>query len=269
MSLAELSLTRWRSLGLPAARRLARQAADQTGGQVVAVETVEHLGAPLHRVRIARQGREFALVPGGEVVLGFDADGWRSPPGLEADYAESAEQGYGYGPDLRSHLAQVLSPRRSASVPTVLMAVEDEPLTAPPAETPDLLAAEGLRMPSSDEWEHACGAGADTLFRWGDACPLDRVPHGDDGGPHQQPNAFGLRIAHDTYAAELTGDTGSVHGGDGGESVCGGYGTVLAWLPLATAQRNPAMAEFVYGPDGEDMYEEFSTRPVLALPVAL
>ncbi|MGN0117313.1 MAG: hypothetical protein ACI39M_07455, partial [Streptomyces albidoflavus] len=88
-------------------------------------------------------------------------------------------------------------------------------------------------------------------------------------GPHQQPNAFGLRIAHDTYAAELTGDPGAVHGGDGGESVCGGYGTVLAWLPLATAQRNPVMAEFVYGPDGEDMYEEFSTRPVLALPVAL
>ncbi|MFE1151049.1 hypothetical protein ACFW42_28645 [Streptomyces albidoflavus] len=237
MYLSGLSLSRWRSLDLPAAHRLARQAADQAGGQVVAVETVEHLGAPLHRVRIACQGREFALIPG--------------------------------GPDLRSHLAQVLSPRRSVSVPTVLMAVEDEPLTAPPAEAPDLLAAEGLRMPSSDEWEHACGAGADTLFRWGDACPLDRVPYGDDGGPHQQPNAFGLRIAQDTYAAELTSDTGAVHGGDGGESVCGGYGTVPAWLPLATAQRNPAMAEFVYGPDGEEMYEEFSTRPVLALTVAL
>lgn len=47
--------------------------------------------------------------------------------------------------------------------------------------------------------------------------------------------------------------------------MCGGYGAVLAWLPLATAQRNPAMAEFVYGPDGEEMYEECSTRPVLAL----
>ncbi|MGW2939154.1 hypothetical protein ACWDA7_47270 [Streptomyces sp. NPDC001156] len=56
-----------------------------------------------------------------------------------------------------------------------------------------------------------------------------------------------------------------MHGGDGGESVCGGYGTLLAWLPLATANRNPSMAEFVYGPDGEDMYEDFSTRPVLTL----
>ncbi|MFE7502624.1 hypothetical protein ACFU6O_26335 [Streptomyces albidoflavus] len=265
MSLSGLSLSRWRSLDPPAARRLARQAADRAGGQVTAVETVEHLGAPLHQVRIACRGREFALIPGGEVTLGFDADGRRPPSGLEAGYAESAEQGYGYGPDLRSHLAQVLSPRRTVTVPTVLMAVEAEKLTAPPAGTPGLLAAEGLRMPSSDEWEHACGAGADTLFRWGDTCPLDRVPYGDDSGPHQQPNAFGLRIAHDTYDAELTSEPGAVHGGDGGESVCGGYGAVLAWLPLATAQRNPAMGEFVYGPDGEEMYEEFSTRPVLAL----
>lgn len=40
---------------------------------------------------------------------------------------------------------------------------------------------------------------------------------------------------------------------------------MLAWLPLATANRNPSMAEFVYGPDGEDLSEDFSTRPVLTL----
>lgn len=32
-----------------------------------------------------------------------------------------------------------------------------------------------------------------------------------------------------------------------------------------TANRNPGMAEFVHGPDGEDMYKGFSTRPVLTL----
>ncbi|MBB6554151.1 hypothetical protein [Nonomuraea rubra] len=62
-----------------------------------------------------------------------------------------------------------------------------------------------------DEWEHARGAGADTVFRWG------------------------------------------------------GYGHLPAWLPLATANRNPNMAEFVYGPEGEDLCEDFSTRPVLTL----
>jgi formylglycine-generating enzyme required for sulfatase activity len=136
------------------------------------------------------------------------------------------------------------------------MAVEDENLTEPPADMQAALSARGLRMPSSDEWEHACGAGSDSLFRWGDDCPLDRIPYGDDTGPHNELNA---------YRAELTSDVTAVHGGDGGESVCGGYGHLLAWLPLATANRNPAMAEFVYGPDGEDMYEDFSTRPVLPL----
>ncbi|GAB2592441.1 hypothetical protein GCM10027168_26850 [Streptomyces capparidis] len=234
-------------------------------GRVTGVETVEHLGGPLHRVRIERNGQEFALVPGGRVSVGFDLDSWQPSPEQEADYARSLEEGFGDGPDLRAHLARVLSPRRSVVLATVLMAVEDEDLTEPPAGVPAALAARGLRMPTSDEWEHACGAGAGTLFRWGDDCPLDRVPYGDRTGPHSRPNAFGLRIAHDTYRAELTGDAGAVHGGDGGESVCGGYGHLLAWLPLATAHRNPGMVEFVYGPDGEDLYEDFSTRPVLTL----
>lgn len=78
-------------------------------------------------------------------------------------------------------------------------------------------------------------------------------------------NAFGLHIAYDTYRTELTSDIEAVHGGDGGESVCGGYGRLLAWLPLATSNRNPSMVEFVYGPDGEDLCEDSSTRPVLTL----
>jgi formylglycine-generating enzyme required for sulfatase activity len=265
MSLAELSLDQWRSLELPAARRVAREAADLVDGRVTAVETVEHLGAPLHRVRIERDTQEFALIPGGALTLGFDLGAWHPTPEQTADYAESLEQGFGYGPGLRAHLAQVLSPRRKIVLATVLMAVEDENLTEPPADMPAALAARGLRLPSSDEWEHACGAGADTLFRWGNDHPLDRIPYEDRTGPHQQLNAFGLRIAYDTYRVELTSDVTAVHGGDGGESVCGGYGRVLAWLPLATANRNPSTAEFVYGPDGEDLCEDFSTRPVLTL----
>ncbi|QIJ60644.1 hypothetical protein [Streptomyces sp. JB150] len=265
MSLADLTLDLWRTFDEVTARQIAQDVADHVGGRVSRVEATHHLGAPLHRVLVERDGQEFALVPGGRVSLGFDVDAWQPSAQQAADYAQSLEQGYGYGLDLRTHLARVLSARRSVHLDTVLMAVEDEALTVPPAGVPAALSARGLRMPSSDEWEHACGAGSDTLFRWGDGCPLDRVPYGDDSGPHNEPNAFGLRIAYDTYRAELTSDVTAVHGGDGGESVCGGYGHLLAWLPLATANRNPAMAEFVYGPDGEDMYEDFSTRPVLTL----
>ncbi|MER7758158.1 hypothetical protein [Streptomyces sp. NPDC097619] len=283
-SLADLTLTDWLSLDAPAARRVAEEAALLVGGRVSGFSTVDHLGSPLHRAHIERAGkggpegpdgrdglggrdvREFALIPGGRVDLGFDPASWRPAPGQEADYAASVAQGFGYGDDLRAHLAAVLSPRRSVRVPTLLMALEAEELTAPPEEMPAVLAAlGGLRLPSPDEWEHACGAGADTLFRWGDDCPLDRIPYGDRSGPQNAPNAFGLRIAYDTYRAELTSDPGAVHGGDGGESVCGGYGALLGWLPLATAHRNPGMAEFLHGPDGDGLYEDFSTRPVLPL----
>ncbi|MFE5846233.1 hypothetical protein ACFQ7N_31945 [Streptomyces niveus] len=51
----------------------------------------------------------------------------------------------------------------------------------------------------------------------------------------------------------------------GGEAVCGGYGAFVGWLPLATANRNPGMAEFLNGPEGEDMGDEFGVRPVLDL----
>ncbi|MCX2924377.1 hypothetical protein [Streptomyces sp. NEAU-W12] len=265
MSLADLTLGQWRSFELPTARRVAEEAAGLVAGRVTLIETTEHLGAPLHRVRIERDEQEFALIPGGPVLLGFDLDRWQPTPQQTADYAESLDQGFGYGPDLRAHLAQVLSPRRSVVLATVLMAVEDENLTGLPVDVSAALAARGLRMPSSDEWEHACGAGAGTLFRWGSDCPLDRVPYGDRTGPQNQLNAFGLHIAYDTYRTELTSDIAAVHGGDGGESVCGGYGHLLAWLPLATSNRNPFMAEFVYGPDGEDLCEDFSTRPVLTL----
>ncbi|MEV0182134.1 hypothetical protein AB0I54_22985 [Streptomyces sp. NPDC050625] len=271
MSLADLTLDQWRSFDPSTARRLAQEAAGLVHGRVTAVETVEHLGGPLHRVRIERDGQEFALVPGGPVTLGFDLEAWRPTPEQIADYNESVEQGFGYGPDLRAHLAEVLSPRRGAVLPTVLMAVEDEDLdedldeelTELPAGVGAALAARGLRIPSSDEWEHACGAGANTLFRWGNDCPLDRIPYGDRTGPHEQPHAFGLRIAYDTYRAELTSDATAIHGGDGGESVCGGYGNLLGWLPLATANRNPSMVEFVYGPEGDGVFDGCSVRPVL------
>ncbi|MCS0601855.1 formylglycine-generating enzyme family protein [Streptomyces sp. LP11] len=269
MTLADLTLDRWRTADAATAHRVARAVAAAVGGRVVHVDTPDASAATdatvPHRVRVERGGREFALIPGGRVSVGFDLGAWRPTPGQSADYAASVARGFGHGDDLRAHLAQVLSPRREVVLPALLMAVEDEALTAPPADMPAVLADRGLRLPTPDEWEHACGAGAGTLFRWGDECPLDRDPYEDRTGPHRDPNAFGLRIAYDTYRAELTSDTTAVHGGDGGESVCGGYGALLAWLPLATSNRNPAMADFLRGPDGEGMYEEFGTRPVLPL----
>lgn len=124
------------------------------------------------------------------------------------------------------------------------------------------LAKSGFRFPSSDEWEYVCGAGAQTLFRWGDHVPCDRYPtdispreaawrrewvlSGGNLSPpvekfvfdwtcHWQPSAFGLLIASDPYKYELVAEVGVTRGGDGGRTICGGVGFFMGWLPLATA----------------------------------
>ena len=102
------------------------------------------------------------------------------------------------------------------------------------------LARSEFRLPTSDEWEYACGAGARSLFRWGETCPLDRYPSGSSDpaeafGPHCGPNAFGLHIAQDPYRWEFCAESNIMRGGDGGGSICGGAGFILGWLPLVSA----------------------------------
>ena len=129
------------------------------------------------------------------------------------------------------------------------------------ADLADRLRAKGFRFPTSDEWEYACGCGADTLFRWGDHVPCDRYPtdvspekatrrrrvlsagkrdypegrFASDWEHHRRPNAFGLFIASDPYKSELVFEPGLSRGGDGGCTICGGAGFFIGWLTLATA----------------------------------
>jgi hypothetical protein len=148
--------------------------------------------------------------------------------------------------------------RRSAG--GAIMAERALSLTHP--ELTAQLAATGFRFPTSDEWEYANGAGASTLFRWGDHVPCDRYPiyvgraeaaweeEGDpfedepdssdepsvsDWAIHRQPNAFGLLVASNPYESELVAEIGLTRGGDGGVLICGGTGFFISWLTLATA----------------------------------
>lgn len=266
MYLADLSLADWRTLDVAGAARFAQQAADQVDGRVIGVRAVEHFGTPLHQVVIEREGGRYALVPGGTSVVGYDVEQWQpSDKLLDAYRDETLGGGFGFHPDPRDLLRETLSPLRAVSLPALLIAVEGERLTAPAAEMPAILAGRGLRLPSPDEWEHACGAGAATLWWWGEQYPVEYSPDEDGAGPQHEPNVFGLRIARNTYDAELTSEEAVVKGGDGGESVCGGYGSFVEWLPLATANRNPGIAAFIHGPEGDAMYEDFSVRPVIEL----
>jgi hypothetical protein len=107
------------------------------------------------------------------------------------------------------------------------------------------LAGLGQRLLTPDEWEHACGGGAATLFRWGDDCPPGRDPYTATTGPHREPNAFGLEIGQDPYRDERTADPDVVCGGDGGTLVHHGAHGFAAWLTLATAYRDARYSAWI------------------------
>jgi hypothetical protein len=125
------------------------------------------------------------------------------------------------------------------------------------------LAGMGLRTTTPDEWEWACGAGAATLFRWGDKSPNDGYPYDHKTGPHRETNLWGLAIGQDPYKHEVTTERTIVCGGDGGSTTCGGTGFFLGWLTLATAYRDKEFGHWLTSDDG--YADEILTRPVIEL----
>ncbi|ALG12983.1 hypothetical protein [Kibdelosporangium phytohabitans] len=247
-----IDLPGWRSLDDSAAHGLATRIAEDTGCGLVEIR-------PDRVALFERDGTLFALVPGGEVTVGYDMAAFRPTPGQLASYADSAEE-YSL-PDIREFVASVTTRRRTVRVPALLVAVEARESEEDDFEAESAaLAAAGTRLPTPDEWEWACGAGASTLFRWGEDCPVDTYPlnlSADDW-----PNAFGLRIGLDPYDAERTTDKAVVCGGDGGGMICGGSGFFLGWLCLATSYRDPSFGELV-AEDPEIAHDSYFIRPVI------
>lgn len=121
----------------------------------------------------------------------------------------------------------------------------------------------GLRLSTPDEWEYACGAGATTLFRWGDDTPEDGYPYDHVTGPHREPNLWGLSIGQDPYRHEWTSTRAIVCGGDGGSATCGGTGFFVGWLTIATSYRNSEFCDWLNSDDG--YVDELLVRPVIDL----
>ncbi|MGN9811403.1 hypothetical protein ACTMSW_18850 [Micromonospora sp. BQ11] len=281
------------SLDLDTAQSVARSIAKGSGAELLEVRAHEYAGRSAPIATFAVGGEQFAFVPGGEVMVGFDGDRFAPTPQQETSFAESADE-YGIEGDIRHFTDSMTSPARTVVLPPLLVAVEAVEAGAVPVspDHPDIvrwvdqsrrrpgpregsaprqiewsgagrvilrpdwtveaawlldspsydgeidrLAALGQRLLTPDEWEHACGAGATTLFRWGDANPPSD-PWSAKTGPHRVPNLFGLHIGQDPYQEERTAERGVVCGGDGGSAVCGGAGDFLAWLTIATAFRD-------------------------------
>jgi hypothetical protein len=245
----------WLALSDEAATRTAGAIARDAGATLAGVRPHNYAGRPGRIALFDRDGLRYALVPGGPARLGFDTARFVPSAGQLTDYAEAVEEEYASG-GLSEFVAGTTSPFREVTMPARLVAVrsvEGDALFAEESNDSDeewdhawlaaALTRRGLRLPTPDEWEYACGAGTGKLFRWGDDYPRAELVGGL--ALLVEPNLFGLVIGDDPERAEFTTDPAVLCGGDGGTALCGGYGAFVSWLSLATPYRDPDLAKAI------------------------
>lgn len=292
-----LKLKAWDAADEVARRSVAEKIVDALERQFELVGLTDcRLAAGYHQIaRYCFRGRYFRLIPGADATLGRDCSGgFESEATLEAAWQTSQER---IGKTFREYLRTVMTPLRIVRIAPLLIEEKAELIGRDPASPPEpvtddeqpsleganwsierevtlaecrrLVEQDGFRLLTSDEWEFACAAGARTLWRWGDMCPLDCYPEEAPRGPedferstshffrrhprteerirklramyrwnkfdlHVRPNAFGLAIAYNPGSWEACAQ-GELRGGDGGNATGAAIGFVASWLTLASS----------------------------------
>jgi hypothetical protein len=177
----------------------------------------------------------FATIPAATYELG-----WRFTNSLSKEAIDSLSEFIPFtepmlwSPERKATLAEFKIAAEAISLAEIIGNIDDLPddistLKALCDLVDDRLAANGLRLPSEDEFEAACGGG---LFAWGTTIP-DGIPYGLETSfeEHQKPNAHGLTLNSDPYRTELV--RCALKLGDGGASICGGSPWPVAWFTLS------------------------------------
>ena len=209
----------------------------------------------------------FALVPGGDVTLGWD--GARTT----LDDERRAAWGTNAAPDetFEGMLRAYLGPRRILTTAPFLIETTTQPVSDYmrvngddlEAHVRSVISSDGWRLPTNDEWEVAARAGNDALFAWGDEWP--------DGAPthtatrwtkHQAPNPLGIIYGDDPYKSEIVDEIEWLRHGDGGTAICGARPDPEAWYSFAHPFQCP---RFLWENVVVETYEDARARRALTL----
>ena len=229
MDLSAFTADAWQAASLAEKTKRARALARALprGFAFLAVEPQDSFGRRWDAALFALGDHRFALVPGGPAIhLGYQPE--RHPLALTDDDRESYEwsQESFDLPPLDEYLDTVLTPARTVALAPYLYDVVQTH-----AELARMLRQAGLRLPSSDEWEHALSGGAESVFLWGDTIGR-RL---DD--PTRWCNAFGI-LGPSGYP-ELTDDPFTLRGADTGPLECAGVGRVVMRLAASPRRHEP------------------------------